>query len=141
MAYLTIDELKTHLYKDNIDVITRDDDTIVESAIDSAIQEAKGYLANYDREAIFGASDGERNALLLIFVKDIASWHLVNLCNAGTDLQLRESRYMRAIDWLKGVQANKVTPDLPVVDKDGDGKSDQPGEYLFGSNPKRKQHF
>lgn len=141
MAYLTIEELKTHLYKDNIDVITRGDDTIVESAIDSAIQEAKGYLANYDRESIFGASDGERNALLLIFVKDIASWHLVNLCNAGTDLQLRESRYMRAIDWLKGVQANKVNPNLPIVDEDGDGKSDLAGEYLFGSNPKRKQHF
>lgn len=141
MAYLTIEELKTHLYKDNIDVITRGDDTIVVSAIDSAIQEAKGYLAHYDREAIFEATGGERNALLHIFVKDIASWHLVNLCNAGTDLQLRESRYLRAIDWLKGVQANKVNPDLPIVDEDGDGKSDLAGEYLFGSNPKRKQHF
>ncbi|MDN4754451.1 DUF1320 family protein [Porphyromonadaceae bacterium W3.11] len=141
MAYLTIEELKTHLYKDNIDVITRGDDTIVVSAIDSAIQEAKGYLAHYDREAIFEATGGERNAHLHIFVKDIASWHLVNLCNAGTDLQLRESRYLRAIDWLKGVQANKVNPDLPIVDEDGDGKSDLAGEYLFGSNPKRKQHF
>lgn len=141
MAYLTPDELKTHLYQDNVDAITGGDDTIVLSAIDGAIQEAKGYLAYYDRDAIFGAEGDNRNALLLIFVKDIASWHLINLCNAGTDLSFREARYLRAIDWLKGVQAKKVVPDLPVLDEDGDGKDDQPGAYLYGSNPKRHQHF
>lgn len=141
MAYLTIEELKTHLYRENVEAITGGDDTIVLASIDGAIQEAKGYLAHYDCKAIFGASGEERNALLLIFIKDIASWHLINLCNAGTDLSFRESRYLRAIDWLKGVQAKKVTPDLPILDEDKDGKSDQPGAYLFGSNPKRTQHF
>ena len=91
----------------------------------------------------FGAVGDERNALLLIFVKDIAVWHFVNLCNAGTDLQLRQDRYERAVAWLKSVQRSDTKPNLPVVeDADGDGKPDPAvGEYIFGSNPKRSQHF
>lgn len=138
--YLSIDEMKTHLYTDNITVISEGDNTILISAIDAAIAEARGYLANYDRDKIFNSEGPERNPLLLLFVKDIATWHYVNLCNAGTDIRLREFRYSRAIDWLKAVQAGKVSPNLPIVDEDGDGVSDHPGEYLFGSNPKRNQH-
>lgn len=143
MAFLTPEELQTHLYKENIATISREDDAIVAAAIDAAIEEAWGYLGAYDREKIFGAVGDQRNALLLIFVKDIAVWHFVNLCNAGTDLQLRQDRYERAVAWLKSVQRSDTKPNLPVVeDADGDGKPDPAvGEYIFGSNPKRSQHF
>ena len=143
MAFLTPEELQTHLYKENIETISREDDAIVAAAIDAAIEEASGYLGAYDRKEIFGAVGDQRNALLLIFVKDIAVWHFVNLCNAGTDLQLRQDRYERAVAWLKSVQRSETKPNLPVVeDADGDGKPDPAvGEYIFGSNPKRSQHF
>lgn len=143
MAFLTPEELQTHLYKENIATISREDDAIVAAAIDAAIEEAWGYLGAYDRKKIFGAASDQRNALLLIFVKDIAVWHFVNLCNAGTDLQLRQDRYERAVAWLKSVQRSDTKPNLPVVeDADGDGKPDPAvGEYIFGSNPKRSQHF
>lgn len=143
MAFLTPEELQTHLYKENIATISREDDAIVAAAIDAAIEEAWGYLGAYDRKKIFGAVGDQRNALLLIFVKDIAVWHFVNLCNAGTDLQLRQDRYERAVAWLKSVQRSDTKPNLPVVeDADGDGKPDPAiGEYIFGSNPKRSQHF
>ena len=123
MAFLTPEELQTHLYKENIETIAREDDAIVAAAIDAAIEEASGYL---------GA-----------FVKDIAVWHFINLCNAGTDLQLRQDRYERAVAWLKSVQRSEIKPNLPVMeDADGDGKPDPAaGEYIFGSNPKRSQHF
>lgn len=141
MAFITPKELETHLYKENIEVISREDETILTAAIDAAIQEAYGYLGAYDREKIFSSENGQRNALLLIFIKDIAVWHFVNLCNAGTDLELRQDRYDRAIAWLRQVQKAEVKPNLPVIDEDGDGKADGAGEYLFSSNPKRKQHF
>ena len=138
MAFLTPEELQTHLYKENIETIAREDDAIV-----AAIEEASGYLGAYDRKKIFGTEGDERNALLLIFVKDIAVWHFINLCNAGTDLQLRQDRYERAVAWLKSVQRSEIKPNLPVMeDADGDGKPDPAaGEYIFGSNPKRSQHF
>ena len=139
--YITPEELKTHLYEANVRLIQGDDDTILLAAIDAAVQEAKGYLARYDLAAIFGAHGSERNALLLVFVKDIAVWHFITLCNAGVDMEFRRFRYERAISWLKAVQKGDVTPDLPILDADKDGEPDLPGEYIYGSNPKRTQHF
>lgn len=141
MTFLTPQELETHLYKENIDVISRDDETILTAAIDAAQQEASGYLGAYDKQAIFEARGVKRNALLLIFIKDIAVWHFINLCNAGTDLQLRQDRYERAVSWLRQVQKGEVTPDLPKPDADGDGNPDTAGSFIYGSNPKRNQHF
>lgn len=141
MAFITPEELETHLYKENIEAISREDGTILTAAIDAAIEEAYGYLGAYDRKRIFSATGSRRNPLLLIFVKDIAVWHFVNLCNAGTELELREKRYDRAIAWLRQVQKGETTANLPVIDNDGDGKPDTAGEYIYGSNPRRKQHF
>lgn len=142
MAYLTPEELKTHLYKENIDTITRHDETIIMAAIDAAIGEAYGYLGAYDREKIFKAQEDERNALLLTFIKDIAVWHFICLSNAGVEIQLRQDRYERAIDWLKAVQRSDIKPNLPILENsDQEGDSKGIGEYIFGSNPKRSQHF
>lgn len=139
MAFLSPEELKTHLYAENINVISRDDETILQAAIDAACQEAKSYLAAYDTAQIFAAVGSNRNALLLIFVKDISVWHFINLCNAGTELQLRQDRYERAIDWLKAVQKGDVSPDLPkIIDESGNPKN---RIITFGSNPKKNQHF
>lgn len=136
MAFLTIAELSTHLYEENIDAISREDDTIPQAAIDAAIAEAKGYLAAYDVAAIFSATGSSRNALLLVFIKDIASWHFIVLNNAGTELKLRQDRYERAIAWLKAVQKGEVQADLPVEE---DSTEKQP--IIFGSNAKKEQHF
>lgn len=139
--FLSPKELKTHLYEANIRLIQGDDETILLSAIDGAVEEASGYLSKYDREAIFGAEGEARHPLLLIFVKDIAVWHFITLCNAGADLDFRRFRYERAVDWLRSVQRGDISPMLPILDKDGDGQPDGPGEYLYGSNPKRENHF
>ena len=141
-AFLTPEELETHLYRESIQTIDRMEESILLSAIEAAVQEASGYLGAYDRDRIFHIrSYKERNALLLLFVKDIAVWHFVNLCNAGCDLDLREKRYDRAVSWLRQVQKGEVTPDLPRIDADKDGSPDESNEYIFGSNPKRNQHF
>lgn len=121
MAFITPDELRTHLYRESVCAISRDDTTLLTAAIDAAEQEAYGYLGAYDRERIFSAEGTERNALLLVLVKDIAVWHFINLCNAGTELQLRQDRYERAVAWLRQVQKGEVKPFLPIIDEDGDG--------------------
>ena len=139
--YLTPSELTSHLYRESLDTISREDEAPILAAIDAAISEARGYLTAYDTHTLFAAEGEARNALLLLFVKDIAVWHFVNLCNAGTDLDLREKRYDRAVSWLRQVQKGEVVPDFPIVDKDGDGKADGAGAYIYGSNPKRNLHI
>ncbi|MDR2764737.1 MAG: DUF1320 domain-containing protein [Tannerella sp.] len=137
--FISTDELKTHLYGESIQAIGGGDGTILTAAIDGAIQEAKGYLAAYDRNAVFSTTGADRNALLLIFVKDIAVWHYINLCNAGVELRLRQDRYERAVAWLRAVQKGEVTPDLPVAaDDEGVNPS---GAIMFGSNAKREQRY
>lgn len=143
MAYLTLQELSTHLHDEQVETITRGDNTIAQAAIDAAMAEARGYLTRFDTARIFSASGSKRNQLLLIFVKDIAVWHLINLCNAGSDLPLRQDRYERAIDWLKAVQRGDVSPDLPERDTvGGENEKNNPiGPIAYGSNPKRTQHY
>lgn len=137
--FLEIEELKTHVRSESMASIIRSDETIGQAAIDGAMVEAKGYLTRFNTALIFGAVTDERNQLLLIFVKDIAVWHLVNLCNPNIDLKLRKERYDRAIKWLEGVQKGMIVPDLPLaVDDDGNTSGDI---IRYGSNQKRKQHF
>lgn len=137
--FLEIEELKTHVRSESMASIIRNDETIAQASIDGAIAEAKGYLTRFNTAIIFGAVTDERHQLLLIFVKDIAVWHLVNLCNPNIDLKLRKERYDRAIKWLEGVQSGMITPDLPLaVDDDGNTSGDI---IKYGSNQKRKQHF
>lgn len=129
--FLTIQELSSHLRIENVYAIIRNDETIALAAIDGAIAEAKGYLTRYDVDALFGATGDNRHKLLLIFVKDIAAWHLINIVNPNIDLKLRKERYERAIAWLKDVQAGIVQPDFPVVAESTDNDI-----IRYGSNDK-----
>lgn len=144
MAFLTVEDMYTHIYQENIDTISRGDDTVMLSAIDAAIEEASGYLTKYDTRKIFSATGNARNAILLLFIKDIAAWHFVNLCNAGVDLELREKRYNRAIEWLENNQ-NRNNPNLPALEDGASGSGSLPGtgrvQFDFGSNPKHDFHF
>jgi hypothetical protein len=133
--WITKAELKTHMNVEDIDVITGNDDTLVTAAIDGAVSEAKGYLSSYDHATIFATTGTSRNALLLIFVKDIAVWHLLKLSNYKAELEFREKAYNRAVAWLKSVQKGEVTPDLPS------STDDYRGKIAWGSNEKREQHF
>lgn len=134
--WITKEELKTHMNVDDIDVITDSDDTLVTAAIDGAVSEAKGYLESFDTASIFAATGSSRNALLLIFVKDIAVWHLLKLSNYKAELEYRGKCYDRAVSWLKSVQRGDVAPDLPAV-----ADIATKGKIRYGSNPKREQHF
>lgn len=136
MTYLTTQEITTHLGIEQITTISNGDNTLLQAAIDGAIAEAKGYLTQYDIQSELNNTANQRNALLLIFIKDIAVWHFVNICNVNTDLTLRRQRYDRAIDWLTAVQKGDVTADikpLPIENKTG--------IIIANSNRKRNNHF
>lgn len=129
--WIEISELTSHLRLESIAAIVRNDETLAIAAIDGAVAEAKSYLGRFDTGKLFSTTGEDRHQLLLIFVKDIAVWHLINLVNPNADLKLRKERYDRAIAWLKDVQAGLVQPDFPTEDDSSDNAI-----IRFGSNEK-----
>ncbi|WP_107039957.1 phage protein Gp36 family protein [Brumimicrobium mesophilum] len=148
--YLSILELKTNKYAYILDQITEGDDTIIDTAIEVAIEEVKGYLMPnfkhefndgrlvYDVEAIFAATGTDRNALILSLTKTVTIWHVVDLCNADIIYEQTKERYDRALETLKMILDGKMTiGSLPQVDPavtDPSGENNQP--FRFGSRPK-----
>ncbi|MDX9747418.1 MAG: DUF1320 family protein [Paludibacter sp.] len=134
--YVLPAEITTHLGADQIEAISDGDDTMLQAAIDAAIAEAKGYLRAYDIAAELAKVGAARNALLVIFVKDIAVWHFVNICHVNTSLELRQDRYERAVAWLKAVQKGEVKPDLAELEAEN-----QTAIITYSSNTKRDNHY
>jgi len=138
--FLTSEEIFTHLYPETITAISGDDDRLLTAAISGGQAEAKGYLHAFDTDAIFNASEESRDALLLIWVKDIAVWHYINIANPSVDYEAKERRYNSAIAWLKGVQKGSIVPDFPVR-IDATGAVENNTQFRFSSNPRRNQHI
>lgn len=152
MAYLTKTDLATHIYGENINTITRSDDTIVDRAIAAGIAEAKSYLGRYHLNHLFwdGALPAPAGVTgqpvedenLKNKVKDIAAWHLVKLANPNINLELFRTAYEDAIDWLKLVQSGKSSPyGWPYFVDDPDTPYVEGGPIQWTSNPKRSNHF
>lgn len=87
-----------------------------------AREEISGYLRpKYDCEAVFAAKGDDRNRLIVMYTCDIALYHMSASQPQKMGTEIREERYKRAIEWLEGVQAGKILPDLPLaVDEDGE---------------------
>lgn len=148
MAYLTQEELKTVIRQNHLAKIVEDDDTIVEVAIEAAIDEVKSRLTPgrkkewkdgrpfYDTEAIFAKEGENRNMLLLEITKTIALWWIVELSNAGVHYEKIEGRYDRAVAYLKDLASGEANINgLPLL------PDEEPGQnsvlpFRSGSRPK-----
>lgn len=107
------------------------------NAESEAIEEISSYLrAKYDCNAIFLAEGEMRNKQIVMYAVDMALYHMASSLPQRMGMEIRKERYDRAIKWLEGVWAGRITPDLPVI----------PEEYgidtcntVFSSN-KRLRH-
>jgi phage gp36-like protein len=138
--YITIEELFTHLYPEQVEAIQGDDERFLTAAVSGAIVQAKGYLHRYDIPRIFGATGDSRDPFLLIILKDIAVWHYINIANPNIDTAIREKRYNDATAWLRGVQKGDIIPDFPIPENP-DGTDRNTTGFQIGSNPKRSNHI
>jgi phage gp36-like protein len=140
-TFLTPGELKTHVYEEVANEITRNDDSIINDAIDTAVDEIKGYLRKYDLPTcIDDAAPDQRNKKLLQVCKDVAAWHLITLCNVTIDYDKRRECYEDALNWLRGVQKGTIVPDLPLpAYSAAEPQANQ--SVKWSSNTKRINHF
>lgn len=101
-----------------------------------AVEEVSGYLrSRYDVKKIFTATGGERNDVVVMRTCDVALYHLSSWLPNRMGHEIRKERYELALKWLEGVQAGKITPDLPTVTGE-DGEEDVNNPMKWGSEKK-----
>lgn len=138
MSFITINDLLSAIYPEQLDAITRNDDALPQFGIDAAIEEMKGYLApKYDVVTIFAKAGALRNNLLVVLSRDMAVYHILSLSNPGINFESKKARYDRAIEWLKQVQRDQVNP--PDLEKKIIDVANN--RILMSSNTKRREHY
>jgi phage gp36-like protein len=141
MAFLTPTQMKTHMEPGISNAISQGDASLLQSAIDAAIMEAKGYCSRYRVEQLFDNVDAVvgwvADPTLMMYVKNIAKWHFINIGNQNIDYEVAQARYDQAISWLKSIQSGKAVP-VNWPPKTPDGKETF---FHMSSNTKRKNHF
>lgn len=134
--FLAKSDLYLTILQDELTEITRNDDTLINAALSSAIAEMKVYLHDsYDTDTIFNATGTNRHQLLINLGADMAVYFIVARCMAGQALADREARYNRAIKTLKAFRDSETYSDLPRREARAQGG------IWFSSNRKRGNYF
>jgi len=112
--FITKDDYKMVIGENALKVLSQIDPDNLNMAADEAVEEVSSYLRpTYNVDKIFAATAGERNRLLVMYTCDVALYHLSASVPQKMGSEIREERYKRAIEWLEGVQAGKIVPNLP----------------------------
>lgn len=138
MSFISPEELFKHIREENAQAIKRDDEDKAPGAINAAVEEAESYMSRYDYVTIFGMTGEDRNPILVMYIKEMAKWYFISICNAGVDYESAEKRYDQAVAWFNKLQKGWVVMrDWPLYnEQDGLGNS-----YSIASNEKRGQHY
>ena len=123
--FINIEDYDASIHREILDALLRKESTtydpqIVEICEDRAVSEMRGYLNKiYDCNAIFSARGEDRHPLILMFALDIAIYHIFTQHNPYKIAKIRQDRYERAIEWLKGVMGGDITIDgAPLMPED-----------------------
>ena len=120
--FITEEDYKVVIGDDALKVISQVSPQNRANAEAEAMEEIAGYLRpKYDCRALFDTAGDGRNRLIVMYTCDIALYHMSAAMPQKMGTEIREERYKRAIEWLEGVQAGKIIPDLPLaLDEEGE---------------------
>ena len=131
MDYLVKNDFLNVINDEALNVLTENNDTLLDTSEAIAIEETKSYLSvHFDVQAIFE----EDHSLVKMYLVDIAIYHLHARISPDNIPELRKERYQYAKEWLMQVADGAINPLLPT----GEDKK-QPIRY--GSNPKNQNLF
>jgi phage gp36-like protein len=138
--FIGITDYDASIHREILDALVREDETLVEVCEDRAIAQMRGYLSRrYDCDALFSATGGARNQLVLMMAIDISIYHIFCIHNPMKLSQVRKDRYDRAMEWLRQVAAGDISvdgaPPLP------DGELAEKSSFVIKSNHKRVTHY
>lgn len=144
MAIITADDIYSRLYEEQVDEITRDNDALIDRAIDSAIQEVKMYMPKYDLLQLFGTDTIPAtvdDTYLKNICVDVAVWTLVKLGRPGIDFAIAKEIYDSTKKTLKEIQTGTATPDgWPFKNIENTNITNEINVFASG-NKRRSTHF
>lgn len=147
MAFLiTTNDLKTHIYNDIVDEITREDADITQRAIDTALDEAAGYMSRYDIDQLLGTAEADPTIVdnnLKSKILDLVKWHLVQLGSPNIEYGGAKDTYVMTLEtYFQRLQAGKIMPrNWPYLDTTTLPDPPQGIEVTWQSNKRRRQHW
>jgi hypothetical protein len=144
MPYLNPQDLETHLYPELMKEICRGNGGLIQTAINTAVQEAKLFLGRFDTLQLFGddyTPPTVQDPYLQNLVKDLACWHLLRLSNVNTDLQLFRNAYQDALGTLKEILNGTLQPKGWPYAIDPEDRKDVNEGVSWNSNPKRHNYY
>lgn len=115
--FINIEDYDATIHREILDSLLRKesasyDPQIIEICEDRAIAEMRSYMnKTYDCNAIFSTTGDDRHALILMFAIDITVYHIFCQHNPYKIAKIRQDRYDRAVEWLKGVMKGDITID------------------------------
>lgn len=142
MRFLNDNDYKKQIRQWVKNLITYDNEDVLADVENAAQAEMETYLAvRYDIKKIFDTEQppGERNHLIVMYLVDMALYHLHSNIQPEDVPELREKRYKQAIEWLKEVAAGLANPVLPEVKPEDN--PDYTGNIATGGNPKVSERY
>lgn len=134
MAFITEADYSTAIKTEIKNIVTEGNSNVQGSAELAAQALIESYLnTRYNVATIFNATGSNRHPLIIMYMIDIALYHMHARINPRNIPDLRVKRHDDAIEWLKMVQAGKLTPKLPAVEDGVDGEPKSPS--IYGSQP------
>ena len=133
MPFLEFDDYKLQIRDFELDEVTGYTEAIRLQSELAAQAEMESYLRDrFDVEEVFSQTGGDGNELIVMYLIDLALYHMFCALTPRMVPQIRADRYNTAIIWLEKVAAGKLNPDLPLKE-DEDGNTN--GTSIFGSSP------
>jgi phage gp36-like protein len=136
--FITLPDYDARLHREILDALVRNDETVIEIIEDQSIALMRSYLnTRYDCDAIFAATGGERNGLILMMALDITVYNIFCLHNPQKISQTTKDRYHRALVWLRRVSKGEANIDgAPLLPNEHVNSP-----FLTYSNHKRVNHY
>lgn len=144
--FLTADDYGLQIRTEIRDLVTDGSSTLLEMAGLTAQTEMESYLrGRYDVDAIFTAPNAvvgvpatgttaavaakpdQRNRQVVMYLVDMALYHLHSRQNPRNVPQIRQDRYDHAISWLRMARKGELSvglPELPDTNADGSPNTD-----------------
>lgn len=142
--FILLSDYDATVHREILDSLLRGDATegnaVIEACENRAIATVRSLVgARYDCGAIFSATGGERNVLVLKVCLDIAVYEIFCQHNPYKMSQVRRDRYDDAMQWLRDVRDfNANIEGAPLLDEE---RQKDNSRWLIDSRPQRDMYF